>query len=318
MLRLLLALALILSPPGAARRTPRLIEGTVALGARDEAALRLSLERWADAPSVDAFAPTDVQALGDLHLISLIGLRGLSAQGGWNLLDHGAWFGLAVLDAAGEVAFETEPAFAAMLDAHAGSFPHNGLIPSRRPTLAQTAHILPWTTGTRMFYGVAGVHANGFTGLVPGWLAVDFLSDGDSTQGHAPNRLIASAAGTVTYRCTPATGQTSSAIKIGDLMYTHLEYAGSPAVGTSIAQGAQLGTLKTGSFNENCGYATQGATWFHVHYGFPNVSAFSVGGWTLDTATQVWARGTTTRPPQSWIWADLPASRTYFLPRVAR
>ena len=85
-----------------------------------------------------------------------------------------------------------------------------------------------------MFYGVYGVHENGFAGVVPDWRAVDFVSMPDT-----PNRVVkAAASGTVGYRCQPIReiGEQSTAFVVGDFFYTHLldesPHALRPAGGT--------------------------------------------------------------------------------------
>jgi hypothetical protein len=83
-------------------------------------------------------------------------------------------------------------------------------------------------------------------------------------------------------------------------------------------QGDELGQLKTGNFNYNCGYGEQGANWFHVHWAFPDTGVFQAGGWTLDwrnvPADQLknvpWQRGTERRGPQQWFLADPITSPT--------
>lgn len=155
-----------------------------------------------------------------------------------------------------------------------------------------------------MQYGTLGLHDNGFPGVVDGWKAVDFLSDGNTGAGHAPNRLLASAAGSISYKCSPSSGQYTTAIRIGDLMYTHLLNSGSLYFGRSVSQGDELGQLMSGSFTEYCGYASQGAGWFHVHWGFPNTGSFEAGGWSLSFADQLWRRASETGGVYSWFLAE--------------
>lgn len=305
-----------------------MIPGTVALERDAEDAIRRAL---ADAkeilPAVEAYAVTDVRPLGEYALVSVIGLAGLAADKPWNLPDNGAWFGLVALERVADDrwtgAVEGTPDFSALLarmpDRVLDASAKLGLDPLRRPALPASAYRFPWLDGTSMYYGTLGVHANGFPSLVSGWLAVDMLSDGNTAAGYAPNQLLASAGGTITYRCTPYAGETSTAIKIGNLMYTHLAYSANLYVGRSVTQSETLGQLKSGTFSEVCGYASQGAGWFHVHWGFPNSSPFEAGGWTLNLGDSVWRRGNESRSPNTWMRADPGGSpRLYYFPRMLR
>ena len=306
----------------------RMLPGTIAIDSAAEEAVREALGDGEVAlPPVEAYAITDVRFLGDHALVSVIGLSGLTPDRPWNLPDNGAWFGLVAIvrlaDGRWTGALEGTPDFTAIveripehiLDASAKL----GLDPLRRPSLPASAYRFPWPDGTNMYYGSLGVHSNGFPSLVSGWMAVDMLSDGNTAAGHAPNQLLASAAGTITYRCAPRVGETSTAIKIGTQMYTHLLYSANLYVGRTVTQGETLGQLKSGTFSEVCGYASQGAGWFHVHWGFPGTSPFEAGGWSLNLSDSVWRRGNESRSANTWLRADpgVPA-RVYYFPRVMR
>ncbi len=305
-----------------------MVPGTVAIDAAAEDAIRQAL---ADAResllAVEAYAVTDMRMLGGSALVSVIGLAGVAAGKPWNLPDNGAWFGLVALARIADNrwigAVEGTPEFSAIVERipeYVLDTPAKvGLDPLRRPSLPASAYRFPWPDGTSMYYGSLGVHANGFPSLVPGWLAVDMLSDGNTAAGHAPNQLLASAAGTITYRCTPSAGETSTAIKIGSLMYTHLLYNANLYVGRSVTQSETLGQLKSGTYSEVCGYASQGAGWFHVHWGFPNTSPFETGGWSLNLSDGIWRRGSESRATLTWLRADPSISpRVYFFPRLLR
>lgn len=311
------------APPAA-----RMLPGTVTLETGAEDAIRLALANAKETlPAVEAYAVTDVRPLGEHTLVSVIGLAGLAPDKPWNLPDNGAWFGLVALARTADDrwigAVEGTTEYSAIVegipDHVLDSSARVGLDPLRRPNLPASAYRFPWPDGTSMYYGSLGVHTNGFPSLVSGWLAVDMLSDGNTAAGHAPNQLIASAAGTITYRCTPRAGETSTAIKIGNLMYTHLLFNANLVVGRTVTQAETLGQLKPGSFSEVCGYASQGAGWFHVHWGFPGTSPFEAGGWSLNLSDSVWRRGNESRGANTWLRADpgVPA-RVYYFPRVLR
>ena len=171
------------------------------------------------------------------------------------------------------------------------------LDPGERVQLAGSGYVFPWEPGTSMMYGFLGVHNNGFSfGDHVGWMAVDMFSDGDTAAGHAPNRLLAAAGGTIGYKCTDPN---NVAVLLGDFFYTHLEDNDGLQAGVAFAQGAELGQMKVGTFGTQgvqCGWAQQSDGWFHVHWGFPNAD-LQVEDWTLSMSTQNWTNGTTTVTP---------------------
>lgn len=152
-----------------------------------------------------------------------------------------------------------------------------------------------------MYYGVLGVHDNGFSKVVSGWKAVDMLSDGNTGSGHAPNRLLAATEGTIGYICRD---DLSVAIRMGDFFYTHLLDNNNLKTGNYFSAGAELGQLKTGSFNDDCGRASQGDKWFHVHWGFADQNAISVDGWTLNLSDGIWRSGDKQIGTGGWISAS--------------
>ncbi len=275
-----------------------MVPGTVAVSADVEDAVHAALlAAYGDLiPEVSYFSISSVQALGDTWLfVSAVGLSRLDDEVGWRL-DDAEWVGLVLLHLGaddvwlGEV--EGTEEFSALLaqvpDALLSPEAKQSIDPLLREVAAAETYRFPWPTGTRMMYGQLGVHDNGFATIVTDWKAVDFLSDGDTSAGHAPNRLLAAASGSVSYVCNDGT---SVAIRIGNLFYTHLLSNGSLGVGHYFGQGDELGQMRPGSFNDTCGYASQGDSWFHVHWGFPNASTLTVEDWTLNLSTEYWYRG---------------------------
>ncbi|RIK35901.1 MAG: hypothetical protein DCC55_28915, partial [Chloroflexi bacterium] len=265
---------------------------------------------------IEHFAITDLALHGEWRFVSVVGLADVPGDLHWNLLDHGRWFGLILLqehaDGSWSGALEGTTAFSHLLAIASSQlgepFAGAALDPRQRRSLLAESYVLPWEPGTRMQYGARGVHDNEFFAITPGWKAVDFLSDGNTALGHAPNRLLAAASGAITYKCSPPAGENSTAIRVGNLMYTHLLNSPSLTVGRSFTQGELIGPLKTGSFSEACGYASQGAAWFHVHLGFPDTGAFTADGWTLNLIDQKWRRGTAVEGIGAWLLAEgIPA-----------
>ncbi len=302
------------SAPGLVTPTPqatvRMAPGTVAVDKDIESAVRQALIDVPDAVHPpDYYAITDVRKADSWLFVSVIGLMGLDADLHWNLLDNGSWFGLVLLhqDENGRwiSAVEGTIRFSLLLsDVPSEILSYIGkqtLDPlQRRPLSSSDANRFPWQSGTQMQYGILGVHDNGFSSVVSGWKAVDFLSDGNTGAGHAPNRLLAATAGSIGYVCNDGT---SAAIRIGDLFYTHLLYNGNLYSGKYFSEGEEIGQLRPGSFSDSCGYASQGSSWFHVHWGFPNTGSFHVEGWTLSLSDGKWRRGGETRGVLSWFQA---------------
>lgn len=169
---------------------------------------------------------------------------------------------------------------------------------SQRQTMTSITYDFPWTPNTSSQYGNAGVHTSGF---VTGWKAVDWVSDGNTGAGHAPNKLLAAAPGVVSFVCDDGT---SVAIRVGDLLYLHLLKNDKLRVGQNFNRGDEIGELRFGSFSNRCGYAQQQSNNFHVHLGFPDTGVFTMGGWALNIADGIWKRDDKTLAPNQWVKND--------------
>jgi len=283
-----------------------MVPGTVAVGTEVESAIRQALSHAHDAVSAaDYYAISAPREADNWLFVSVVGLKDLDGDLSWNL-DNAIWAGLVLLrqdeDDRWAGAVEGTVEFSLVL----ADVPENilsattkqDLDPLQRPLATTSGYRFPWQSGTSMQYGPLGVHNAGF---FSGWKAVDFLSDGNTGAGHAPNRLLAAASGSISYVCWDGT---SVAIRIGDLLYAHLLYNGNLTTGHYFNQGEEIGQLRSGSFSGNCGWANQGANWFHVHWGFPNTGSFEADGWTLNLSDQLWRRDGETRGINSWFQAD--------------
>ncbi len=286
-----------------------MLPGTVTLSDNINNAIILALEGATSLfPGTTYFAVTDWRQQGGWAVASVLGLsrpRGSS----WSI-DDGTWVGIVLMHqsvtGAWRGATQGTKAFSSFISTTPDSFLSTAARSSLDPLLtsgtqAQAAsnYIFPLQPGSLMYYGNLGVHANGFSSVVSGWQAVDLMSDGDTSQNHAPNRLIASEAGTVSYVCNDGT---SVAVKMGDFFYTHLLNNPSLFVGSVFSQGDYMGKLKTGSFNDGCGYASQDSNWFHVPWGFPNAD-LHIEDWTLSMTTGNWINGTSTVTKGNWLLA---------------
>jgi hypothetical protein len=255
------------------------------------------------------FAITDLERRGEWYLVSVIGLVDIEDPAAWNLQDHSQWFGLAILTQDERGNWRGSVEGAEDFGEYLAAISPDVLSPAAVSELSgdvqiqSTGYVFPWEPGYSMQYGGLGVHAAGFAGVVPNWKAVDFLSDGRTDLGRAPNRLLAASSGSITYICR---GPLNVAIRIGDLLYVHLLDNANLTHGRYFSQGQLLGQLKSGSFQDNCGWASQQAGWFHVHWGFPNVSPFRAGGWELNLTDGIWRRGGQARGTYSWFLADPP------------
>lgn len=283
-----------------------LVPGTVAVApAVEEAVLAALVEAGEAAGGASYYAISDLQSQGAWRWVSAVGLDQVGPDGRWTL-EGAVWAGLLLLRqeagggwtgaAAGTAAFSALLAQVpeTLIDAQARA----DLDPLTRSPIPAETYDFPWEPGTQMQYGVLGVHDAGF---IAGWKAVDFFSDADLAAGHAPNRLLAAAPGTISYVCDD---HTSVAIRIGDLLYVHLLDNADLVVGHSFDRGEELGQLRPGNFSDVCGWASQGSNWFHLHWGFPNTGTFEAGGWTLDLFDELWRRGGESRGTLSWFEAE--------------
>jgi hypothetical protein len=296
-------------PAARAWQDVTLVPGTVEVDRPTQEAIKAALARVPDLPGeARYFAVTDVQPVGRASFVSVIGLAELDAELGWSI-DDGAWFGLLLVREGRNGQALAAPQGSEEFSSWLGQFTDEELGPSakrdldplqsgRDPNLNSGNYVFPWQAGTSMLYGTLGVHDNGFASVVTGWKAVDMLSDGNTGAGHAPNRLLAAYASTISYRCNDGT---SVAVRAGNFFYTHLVYNANLYVGKSFAQGQEMGQMKTGSFSASCGWATQGSGWFHVHWGFPN-DDLQVEGWTLSMSTKNWTNGGATITPNGSGW----------------
>jgi hypothetical protein len=287
-----------------------LVPGTYKLNAEQTAALADALNRSATyLPSTLRYvAISGLNESGGWYFVSITGFDTLGADLQWTL-DDASWLGVALLTQSADGTWQCEvpgsPAYEAMLASIPSSVlsgtAKTNLSPSRRLLAVTEAYRFPWAVGTNMMYGSLGIHPGGFASL-GSYKAVDLLSDGNTSLGHAPNQLLAAASGAIDYVCND---NTSVAIRIGQLLYVHLLYNTNLVTGHTFTQGDTLGQLKTGSFNANCGYASQNADWFHVHWAFPDTgSSFQAGGWTLQFDDQMWHRGADTISTTQWLRSE--------------
>lgn len=284
-----------------------LIPGTATLGSAQQVALRKALNIAAVylPTNMHYAAVTAVSAPDGWYLVSVAGFAQVKPNQSWSL-EESVWIGLLLMtqlpDGTWQVAVQGTPDFNTLLanvpDGVLSAGARANLSPAH-PMLASTeTYRFPWATGASMMYAILGIHSGGF---FAGYEAVDFLSDGNTSAGHAPNQLLAAASGSIDYVCNDGT---SVAIRIGQLLYAHLLNNANLVSGYTLNQGDVLGQLKAGTFSASCGYANQGTDWFHVHWAFPDTGSFQAGGWTLLDSDQMWHRGSQTISTTQWMLSE--------------
>jgi hypothetical protein len=154
----------------------------------------------------------------------------------------------------------------------------------------------PWDSGMSMMYGTRGIHEAGGGGqYAQGFSAVDFIGGDDLGASVASNRIYAVANGTVDYVCQdPTTTLVRTAnTQTGDYyIYAHLLENVNLTEDYSFYQGDYIGSLKYGTFDDNCGWAEQTAKHYHLHFGFrPANGFFTLEDCTLSMASQEWKCG---------------------------
>lgn len=286
-----------------------MLPGTVAVDDQSQREVLRALMAAADhTKGAGYYAITDIRREDRWQFVSVAGFDRAASDQSWTL-DDAVWVGLVLLqqgdDGRWSGAVEGTEDFSQMLAA-APEHVLDGraranLDPSLSTDVSSESYVFPWQPWTHMMYGMAGVHDAGFPSVVDGWKAVDFLSDGNTALGHAPNQLLAAAPGTISYVCRDAT---SVAIRVGELMYVHLRDNDSLEVGHTFDLREQIGELRTGAFSDVCGWTPQAESWFHLHWGFPDTGTFEADGWTLNLSDGWWRREDEIAGIYSWFEAQ--------------
>ncbi|MEJ2487865.1 MAG: hypothetical protein P8Y68_19285, partial [Anaerolineales bacterium] len=283
-----------------------IIEGTVPLSEELRGILQTALEEASQEVAFESeyFAPTDLEDQEDWVFVSMVGLSNIPESQQWNILDHGSWFGHVLIHYQAGIFSQAAVVGTQKYNTLVNGTPDSLISRSAKleltgealPSAEAGGYIFPYPSGYRIHYGSSGVHG--------GWsmYGVDLGSNGDTSAGNVPNYLIASADGTVTYKCVLSGSGKSATVRIGDFLYAHL--LGSTVslnLGDFVSQGDYLGRLKTGTFDElPCGYAYQSDNWFHVHFGFLD-DPLTLGNWSLDTTgSEIWTNGSNTWPVSTW------------------
>lgn len=153
----------------------------------------------------------------------------------------------------------------------------------------------PWQPSKAVQFGILGIHSSDF-GL--GGNAVDLVSGSDMGSGAANDSVYASVGGEVTYICDY--GDTIAVRLVGggdSILYAHLLPNANLEIGHTFTAGARMGSLKHGTFSDECGNAFQQDDHWHLHWGFlMSGGKYSAEGCTLSgtSALAQWKCGNTT------------------------
>ncbi|MCC6568626.1 MAG: hypothetical protein IT315_05260 [Anaerolineales bacterium] len=162
----------------------------------------------------------------------------------------------------------------------------------------------PFQSGKAMIYGPRAVHGIGDYGT-SGMVAVDLVSGDGLGAGAAPPYAYASDAGTIDYICDDGTTvavRTHNASTGDDFIYAHLLDNASLVMSGTFSRGQLLGSIKYGSFDDDCGWADQRDTNYHIHWMFePNGNTFQAEGCILNISTKKWTCGNDEIGTGEWL-----------------
>lgn len=280
-------------------RTASVVDTTVDVSP----AIRSAIDAWlAVSPPVALpyYAINYVHQRGEDTFVSLAALNIVHPTDTWHITDSSvAWIGSVLVHADQSVS-------------------RYDLLPAKRPGLQKVFAIpsfapgggadvrWPWQGGEKLMYGEEGVHAAGGGGAyATGFDAVDFLGGNDLGSGVASDMVFAAFAGTVDYVCSDPTTtliRTTDTASGNRFIYAHLLDNANLIENHVFAKGASIGTVKHGSFDDNCGWAEQQDTHYHLHFGFEAANnAFRMENCILNIDTEKWTCGAKTVSPGEYL-----------------
>ena len=305
MKRFLLIIALVLMILGPEQKALAqgditIVDGSVPISSDLRAELLAYLEATPPA-SVPYYGVTYIQAAQDSTYISLAALDLSSANEPWSMETHdgdkrqAVWAGTIQLFFTGGGQLIGD-----MPQGHA----HLAL---GLPSAGGGSYVaFPFQAGSSMMYGPRGIHGSGDYGT-SGMNAVDLVGGTNLGSNVAPPIVYASDAGTIDYVCND---NTSVAVRThndstGDyFVYAHLLNNANLEIGHTFARGSAIGSLKYGTFNDDCGWADQSNTTYHVHWMFkPANNAFQAENCTLKFSDQKWYCGDKVVGINGWLTA---------------
>ncbi len=271
-------------PVQAQGEAPHVIRSTKPMSAE----LRGYLDAWlAVSPPSDAkyYIVTYWHNRADGTVVSLAGVNLDTPESDWSLEDGAVWLGTVVVSATGEVS-----PLSVTTQARGGG--NASFTPRFAGGGAYVA--FPFAAGSAAQYGPRGVHGSGDY-ETSGMLAVDLVGGDGMGATSMPPYTYASDAGTIDYICDD---DTSVAVRTHNddtddyFLYAHMLANDGLVMDAEFAQGALLGSLKYGSFDDTCGWAEQSSSQYHVHWMFvPSYGKMQVGSCILTVSSQVWQCG---------------------------
>lgn len=275
-------------PVKAQGEAPTVIKSTKPISAE----LRGYLDAWlaVDPPSnAPYYIVTNMRQKDGNMMVSLVGVNLSSPDEEWSFAhdDKTVWMGSVIVTPEGEVTqYSQDPTQASV-----GVLAMPSLAPGGGSYVA-----FPFAAGFAMQYGPRGVHAAGYS--TSGMQAVDLVGGDDMGVSAAPPYVYASDAGTVDYVCDDGTTvaiRTYNSTTGDYFIYAHMLDNANLVESHTFQQGELIGSLKYGSFNPespNCGWASQAASHYHVHWAFvPANGYYQVGSCILNISTQAWDCG---------------------------
>lgn len=299
-LTLLFILMLVFTPWANVRaqgEAPQIVDTTIPV----DSTIKAHVEAWLglSAPvALPYWAITYVEPFGlDSHYVSLAALNIANPSDRWRITDDNtvSWMGTVIVRDNGDVEMYADPlATTARVGKNASPIE----APAGGPGGGSYVRF-PWKKGSTMMYGPRGVHAAGGGGAyATGFLAVDFVGGDDMGSGVSGPQVYAAVAGEVDYVCADDTTtlvRTYNETSGDYFIYAHIVDNSNLVMEHQFGTGALIGTLKYGSFDDNCGWAEQQDDHYHLHFGFQaQNNAMRMEGCILNTATKKWTCGTQT------------------------
>jgi hypothetical protein len=264
--------------------------------------LKAMLDAWlsTDAPSTAPYyIVTYAKQKTGRTFVSLVGVDLPSPESDWDLEEGGSaivWMGSVNVSSDGTVSlFQPEQAMT--------NSPVKRAVFSPAPG-GGSYIAFPFQAGTGMLYGPRAVHGSGDYGT-SGMLAVDLVSGDDMGASAAPPYVYASDAGEIDFVCeddTTVAVRTHNADTGDYFLYAHLLSNENLESEVTFEQGELMGSLKYGTFDDDCGWAEQQPDHYHIHWMFvPANGAYQAEGCVLSIATKKWTCGTETIGTGGWI-----------------
>jgi len=225
------------------------------------------------------------RANGDTF-VSLAALNIAHPTDKWRITDHTvAWMESAIV----------RPDYSVILVTQKPKLKIDFAIPSLAPGGGSDISF-PWEYGKKMMYGIEGIHAAGGGGAYAvGFNAVDFLGGSDLGSGVASNKVYAAFPGVVDYVCSdPVTTlvRTADTASGNRFIYAHMLDNANLVEAHAFIKGQMIGTLKSGTFDDECGWADQTNLHYHLHFGFEMANnSYRIQNCILSGTTEDWMCG---------------------------